>query len=240
MAKGLGDFRGSLHAQIVGAGLVVGHLLQVKYHWVGDGIPLQGIQHILRLLHRFLYGDGLGEEVHPHVQPRLGGSLDVLLELVIQHQVARLPVAPEAQAYHGKGDAVGLHCRPVDVPVVGGHVHPCQGLSTVWGGVLVAAILLAQPAPVVAVLGQVVLEGRNGDAVGPHIYIGLGEQLLEKGGGEAVLVGQVPDGALGHGVLQQPLHPVVELIYLPAQAAEDGHCHTQSQRPCFPRPFLFL
>ena len=72
LAEGGGALGEHLVLQLVGAGpFGKGDGLPVIDHGAGDGVALQQREGIVGLLPGLLRGDGLGEEVHPHVQPRI-------------------------------------------------------------------------------------------------------------------------------------------------------------------------
>ena len=87
-------------------------------------VGLHHFQQLVRFLNGLLHRDGGGEEIGPHVQPRVDGPLHVGVEIGVLKDLggAVLPIQPVARPDDGKVDAVRRHRGPVDVPLVAGHV----------------------------------------------------------------------------------------------------------------------
>ena len=82
----------------------------------------QHIQNELNFLVGFLDIQGLGEEVGADFQARFLCFLQILLRVLILHQLAAA-VAPVAQPDDGKLDAGFFHSLPVDLPLMGRYIH---------------------------------------------------------------------------------------------------------------------
>ena len=81
------------------------------------------LEHVGGLLLRLLLRGGLGVEIGPHGEARVPGVHIVPGKAPVHVQAAH-GVAPEADPQNGKGNAVGPGLLPVDLPLVGGDVHP--------------------------------------------------------------------------------------------------------------------
>ena len=174
VAEGQRALGNRLAPHAAGPGVLAGDRLPVEGHRVGEVVPLQGGQHELRLLPGLLRAGGLGEEVDPHLQPRVQGPPDVPLKLAVQEQPA-LGIAPVAQAEHGKFHPVLRHRRPVDLPLVDRHVDPGPGPP--------AVLLIGHPAPAVHGEACLVIGGgrhpvHNVQALSPELDGGLRVRLL--------------------------------------------------------------
>ena len=120
--------------QGVGAELGGGEVVGTRHVAVGDGLLVEhdgvaeldvgggeAVDDVVGLFARLVLGDGLGEEVHAHLDARRRGAGKVGEEVLVEVHGA-LAVPAEAQAQHGEVDTGGLDLGPVDLAVVLGHV----------------------------------------------------------------------------------------------------------------------
>ena len=103
--------------------MVSGDDLPVEHDRVGQGRTVQERKGHLCLLLGLLDRDGLGKEIHAHVQTgsrRLG---EIAVEAGVDLELAGA-VGPQAAAQEREGDTGLLHTRPVDLALVGGDIDP--------------------------------------------------------------------------------------------------------------------
>lgn len=110
-----------------GAGVLGGNGLPVVVHRQIQRPPVQQRQGVERLLGGLADGDGLGEEVHAHVDASRLRAIVVPGEGAVGVQRALRAVAPHTQPQIGELDALGLQRLPIDAALVVGHVHAPAG-----------------------------------------------------------------------------------------------------------------
>ena len=134
-AEGLDAVREGAGVHICGAG-VLPQVLPVIDEGVGQGVPLQQGQGILRLLQSLLGGDRLGEEVGAYGKPCLRGSLEIGQGLFVCAQLPGLGSAV-AQTDDGKLYPGILHLLPVNVSLPFGDIDAMGGIFRQAGDVAV-------------------------------------------------------------------------------------------------------
>ena len=98
------------------------YLLPVVDNGHVDVIVFERVDNVLRLLKGLLYTERLREKVHAHVDVAFSRGGDVFVKIGVGEQPA-LGKAPVAETHEGKVHARGLDERPVDIPLMFGHIH---------------------------------------------------------------------------------------------------------------------
>ena len=148
VAEGDGVFRELNGVHAVGA-RVSFDVLPVENDGVGEGVIFNLLEYVICLVDGLLLIERLREEVHAHVKACRARALDVLDKIVVRLNFA-LGVAAIAHADHGKLHAVCRDELPVDLLLMGRHVH-ADGGEGVFTFIALEAALFIKACRVVAV-----------------------------------------------------------------------------------------
>ena len=148
VAEGDGVFRELNRIHAVGARVGL-DVLPVENDGVGEGVIFNLLEYVICLVDGLLLIERLREEVHAHVKACRARALNVLEKIVVRLNLA-LGVAAIAYADHGKLHAVCRDELPVDLLLMGRHVH-ADGGEGVFTFIALEAALFIKACRVVAV-----------------------------------------------------------------------------------------
>ena len=141
LAEGDGTLGAVLDAQTIGTAILAAGSFGVKVDGVVELAAIQDIGAALRFFSGLVLVDCLTEEVDAHLEARVSGVGEVLLEHGVQHQCAAA-VAAVADADDNELDARRLDLLPVDVRLIFGDVDAEGGVLLDTVGVEVIELVV--------------------------------------------------------------------------------------------------
>ena len=198
LAEGDGTLGAVLDTQTIGTAILAARGLGVKVDGVVELAAIQDIGAALRFFPGLVLVDCLTEEVDAHLEARVPGVGEVLLEHGVQHQCAAA-VAAVADADDNELDARCLDLLPVDVRLIFGDVDAEGGVLLDTVGVEVIELVvdgLDARDRLVGVLVIIVGLAAHGAPAGidrsrgAAVIVSFPEQEVPQPAQQAVLVGK--------------------------------------------------